>query len=179
MKASAADDGTVMVSCRVKNIGERAGKEVVQLYTGKPDGKVQRPIRELRGFTKIDLEPGEEKVVVFELSKDDFTYFNPTRNAWTQEEGLHMVLIGASSRDIRLEAEVALPAPPLPKLTRHSYMDDFMANPRGRQVIEVIMSQFQSVTGKIIDTEDNFFMTMLHGTPVSKIVTFTNGVVER
>ena len=60
MKASAADDGTVMASCRVKNIGERAGKEVVQLYTGKPDGKVQRPIRELRGFTKIDLEPGEE-----------------------------------------------------------------------------------------------------------------------
>lgn len=167
-----------MASCRVKNIGERAGKEVVQLYTGKPDGKVQRPIRELRGFTKIDLEPGEEKVVVFELSKDDFTYFNPTRNAWTQEEGLHMVLIGASSRDIRLEAEVALPAPPLPKLTRYSYMDDFMANPRGRQVIEVIMSQFQSVTGKIIDTEDTFFMTMLHGTPVSKIVTFTNGLLS-
>ena len=178
IKVSAADDGTVMASCCVKNTGKRAGKEVVQLYTGKPDGKVQRPIRELRGFTKIDLEPGEEKVVAFELSKDDFTYFNPTVGAWTQEEGLHRVSIGASSRDIRLEAEVALPAPSLPKLTRYSYMDDFMANPRGRQVIEVIMSQFQSVTGQTIDTEDAFFMTMLHGTPVSKIVTFTNGLLS-
>lgn len=178
MKASAADDGTVIASCRIKNTGARAGKEVIQLYTGKLDGKVQRPIRELKGFTKIDLEPGEEKVVAFELSKDDFTYFNPTRNAWTQEEGPHLVFIGASSRDIRLKAEIALPAPPLPKLTRYSYMDDFMANPRGRQVIEMIMSQFQSVTGKTIDTGDAFFMTMLHGTPVSKIVTFTNGLLS-
>lgn len=178
MKASVADDGTVMVSCRVKNTGNRAGKEVVQLYTGKPDGKVQRPVRELRGFIKIGLEPGEERVVAFELSKDDFTYFNPTAGEWTQEEGPHRVYIGASSRDIRLVAEVTLPAPPLPRLTRYSYMDDFMANLRGRQVIEVIMSQFQSVTGQTIDTEDTFFMTMLHSTPVSKIVTFTNGLLS-
>ncbi len=95
------DDLTVY--CTVKNTGEVAGAEVVQLYVGKEQpGKIMRAKKELRDFDKVWLEPGESKVVSFKLDKRSFAYYNPAANAWCVEGGAYTVSAAASSADVRL-----------------------------------------------------------------------------
>ncbi len=94
----------IKIFADVKNIGKRKGKEVVQLYVGYKGSKVDRPEKELKGFKKIELEPGEVKTVCFELSPSQLAYFNTKENRWEIEEIEYLVYIGASSRDIRLKA---------------------------------------------------------------------------
>ncbi|MBU2670281.1 glycoside hydrolase family 3 C-terminal domain-containing protein [Actinoplanes bogorensis] len=112
--------GAVRVSCTVTNTGSVTGKEVVQLYVGDPDAAVRRPARELRGFDKVTLEPGESTRVVFELAGRDFAYWDVAtgeRGAWRREGGEFVIEVGASSRDLRLRSVFALPDDPdLPPL---------------------------------------------------------------
>jgi deazaflavin-dependent oxidoreductase (nitroreductase family) len=109
--------GTVTVSCTVTNTGARAGREVVQLYVGDPDAAVRRPVRELRGFDKVTLEPGGSTRVTFILSGRDFAYWDVATDAWRLEGGDFVIEVGASSRDIRLHATINLPDDPaLPPL---------------------------------------------------------------
>ena len=70
------DDDTLEIRCRVRNTGNVTGKEIVQLYVKNAPMEVQRPIRELRGFAKVELAPGEEKELSFTLSKRDFAYYS-------------------------------------------------------------------------------------------------------
>ncbi|MGN0425321.1 MAG: glycoside hydrolase family 3 C-terminal domain-containing protein [Acetatifactor sp.] len=93
------------VSVRVANTGERKGAEVVQLYIAPPKGKLFRPEKELKGFARVELEPGEIQVVTFELNDRSFAVWN---DGWKIPGGTYMVQIGASSRDIRLKAEIEL-----------------------------------------------------------------------
>ncbi|MFX0075836.1 MAG: beta-glucosidase [Candidatus Hermodarchaeota archaeon] len=99
-------DEMVKVSVNITNIGKRIGKEVVQLYVQDIESSIERPIKELKGFKKITLKPGQMETVVFELSKDDLSFYNPVENSWVVEKGLFKILIGSSSRDIRLEGEI-------------------------------------------------------------------------
>lgn len=92
------------VRLTVKNVGERAGAETVQVYVAAPDSQVFRPEKELKGFGKLFLEPGESRRLTIPLDKKAFSYFNIAHNAWTQEAGTYKLLVGSSSRDIRLEA---------------------------------------------------------------------------
>ena len=101
-----ADNGEVEVSFKLKNSGERFGKEIVQLYVGKPDSFVSRPVKELKAFDKIALEKGEEKTVKFTLKKHDFEYYNICNDGWTREEGEYVISVGASSADIKLKANI-------------------------------------------------------------------------
>lgn len=94
------------VSFRVRNTGKRAGKEIVQLYVGSFSSAVVRPDKELKRFAKVDLKPGEEKEVSFTLTWEDFTYFSTVYHKWTLESGCYRILVGASSRDIRLQSSV-------------------------------------------------------------------------
>ncbi|WP_246160035.1 beta-glucosidase family protein [Microbacterium rhizomatis] len=108
----------VRVTCTVTNDGTRAGADVVQLYVGDPDAEVHRPLRELRGFEKVRLAPGESTAVEFELESRDFAYWDSApereggRGLWRREGGAFHIDIGASSRDIRLHAEIDLPDDP-------------------------------------------------------------------
>ncbi|MGZ9164966.1 MAG: glycoside hydrolase family 3 C-terminal domain-containing protein [Anaerolineales bacterium] len=90
------------VSFDVTNTGKRAGKEVVQVYVRDIYCSLARPEKELKAFEKIELGPGETKTVTLHLSQEAFWFFNPARNGWVTEPGEMEVLIGASSRDIRL-----------------------------------------------------------------------------
>jgi len=99
---------TVTVSCNVRNTGPRAGAEVVQLYARKADSRVFRPDRELKGFAKIYLEAGETKRVEISFEKAELSYYNVKEKAWVLENGEYELLIGASSRDIRLAARLAV-----------------------------------------------------------------------
>lgn len=105
-KESLTDEEVLTVTCKVKNIGSRAGKEAVQLYVRDVESSVRRPVRELKGFVKVELEAGEEKEVMFTLDKRSFAYYEPKIHDWFVESGSFSVEIGASSRDIRLEASV-------------------------------------------------------------------------
>jgi beta-glucosidase len=96
--------GGARVSVRVTNTGRRAGSEVAQLYLGKPDpgaGIVQPP-RWLRGFRKLRLAPGQTRTFRFGLRPRDFAYWSTAANAWTVAPGCYRVIVGRSSRDIRL-----------------------------------------------------------------------------
>ena len=95
-------DSSVKVSFKVKNTGKTAGKEVVQLYIGSFSSSVIRPDKELKHFAKVDLKPGEEKKICFTLTWEDFAYYSTIYHEWTLEKGCYRILVGASSRDIRL-----------------------------------------------------------------------------
>ncbi|NLO66487.1 MAG: glycosyl hydrolase [Firmicutes bacterium] len=102
------DSDTLAVSCTVKNIGKRSGAEIVQLYLGKKESPLFRAVRELKGFKKIWLEPGEEKTVRFELGGSAFAYFNVEIQDWHVEEGEYQVCIGSSARELPLQAAVVV-----------------------------------------------------------------------
>ncbi|MFF1635576.1 beta-glucosidase [Leifsonia sp. NPDC058248] len=126
----------VRVSCTVVNDGDRAGHEIVQLYVGDPDAEVRRPVRELRGFEKVRLSPGESARVAFELENRDFAYWDSAAERtdgrtglWRREGGEFRIEIGASSRDIRLATAIELPDDPsIPPLVPDSELIDIAAS---------------------------------------------------
>lgn len=98
----------VKVSFRITNTGQREGGEIAQLYVSDIKSKEVRPLKELKGFDKIWLKPGETKAITLQLSKEDFQYFSAKKNAWTFEPGEFIIKVGASSQDIRLEQSIKL-----------------------------------------------------------------------
>ena len=94
-------DGSVTVSVPVTNSGSIAGAEIVQFYVSAPASSVDRPVKELKGFGKVFLAPGETKTVSAELSRASLSYFDAAGHQWVAEPGRYEVLVGASSADIR------------------------------------------------------------------------------
>jgi beta-glucosidase len=127
-----AEDGdlAVTVTVSVVNTGERAGKEVVQLYVGDPSAAVARPLRELKAFAKVAVQPGEARTVVFRLDARDLSYWSTSRHRWVLEGGAFTLAVGASSRDLRLSAAVDVPAPPLRvPLDAMATLEEWLADP--------------------------------------------------
>ncbi len=96
----------MMVSVNITNTGKRAGAEVAELYVRDMEPKEDRPIRELKGFQRVMLEPGQTKTVSFPLTPHDMSYFNAQTRLWTTDPGQYNIQIGASSRDIRQTAKI-------------------------------------------------------------------------
>ncbi len=109
-KKTMQDTSTVAVTFNVKNTGEVAGAEVVQLYVSDKESTIFRPVQELKGFQKVWLEPGETKEVSITLDKRAFAFFNVNTNDWCVESGKFDILVGASSRDIKLQATLTVKA---------------------------------------------------------------------
>ncbi len=107
--AQRAADGRTTVTFTLTNTGPRAGAEVAQVYVAPPPAAVPRPPRELKGFARVELQPGETKSVSVTLATDAFAYFDEQSGAWKTEPGAYTLAIGASSRDLRLRVPVALP----------------------------------------------------------------------
>ncbi len=105
---SAAENDEVTVSFMVRNSGKMPGKEIVQLYVRDRVCKVLRPDKELKGFKKVELQPGEEQPVEMKLDRTAFAYFNSSLNKWHVESGEFEIIVGASSRDIRLAGSVTI-----------------------------------------------------------------------
>jgi beta-glucosidase len=105
-KGEFRDGETIQVRFSLRNTGARRGSEVVQLYIAPESSRVFRPRMELRGFEKICLESGESKTVTMSLDTRSFAYYHPLDQVWALEGGSYSVLIGASSRDIRLRQSV-------------------------------------------------------------------------
>ncbi|GGK56596.1 beta-glucosidase [Planomonospora parontospora subsp. parontospora] len=99
-------DGRITVSATVANTGPRPGTEVVQLYTHQQRSRVKQPLRRLRNFAKLRLEPGESTVVRWTLDVADLAFWDVTRNRFAVEDASHKIMVGRSARDIRLCATV-------------------------------------------------------------------------
>ena len=102
------DTDSIKVRCTVKNTGSVAGAEIVQLYVGKETSRLFRAPKELKGFQKIHLEPGETKIIDFALNPRSFAYYNVEIKDWHVEAGEYQIWVGASSRDLPLVASVQI-----------------------------------------------------------------------
>ena len=104
------DEGTITISVPVTNTGKREGKEIVQLYIADEQCSVDRPAKELKGFTKLTLAPGETETATMEINVDDLKYYNEATHRWQVEPGRFKAIIGASVTDVRGVAEFEYPA---------------------------------------------------------------------
>ena len=135
------DQESLTATVRVTNTGKRAGKTVVQLYVGDCESSVFRPVRELKGFEKIFLEPGESKDVSFTLDKRSFAYWNTKIHDWHVESGEFRIEIGHSSRDIACCAAVQVDSTAeIPRrYDVNSIFMDLMQDPRADTVLKPLL----------------------------------------
>lgn len=126
-------DGVFRVGLTVTNTGARAGREIVQVYSGGPaDSRVLRPVRELRGFVSLFLEAGESREVVVEVTRHDLAYFSEREGGWKVEGGRYRFEAGASSRDIRGAVEVDVEGDPSKiRLTGRNTLAEWLEHPVG------------------------------------------------
>ncbi len=107
-ESTIADDVEVRIRVTIKNTGKVYGAETVQIYVADKEASVPRPIHELKGFTKVFLEPGEEQTVELSLYKDSFGFYDVEKHCFVAEAGDFEIQVGSSSRDIRLSETVKL-----------------------------------------------------------------------
>ena len=141
------DQETLTATVRVTNTGKRAGKTVVQLYVGDCESSVFRPVRELKGFDKICLEPGESRDVSFTLDKRSFAYWNTEIRDWHVESGEFLIEIGRSSRDIACSAKVQVDS--TVRIPRrydvNSIFMDIMEDPRAETTVKPLLDSFSAL----------------------------------
>ena len=101
-KPEYATGETIGLSLDVANSGSRAGKEVVQVYVSDVQSRLTRPDKELKAFAKVELQPGETRTITFALDEEALACYDPGSASWVAEAGEFQVLVGSSSRDVRL-----------------------------------------------------------------------------
>lgn len=132
----AGGDLAATVTASVTNTGQRAGAEVVQVYVGDVEASVARPLRELKGFVKVHLEPGETRQVSCDLDERAFAFWSRRLQQWVVESGEFLIAVGSSSRDLVATEAITIDAPRLslplgPDSTLHEWLDD----DRGRELL--------------------------------------------
>jgi beta-glucosidase len=134
------------VSVAVTNTGAVIGKESVQVYVHDHESRLVRPYKELKGFAKVELEPGETKTVTITLDERAFAYYDPAYEQWITESGEFDVLVGSSAADIHLKATVRLESTQeLPCiLNRDSTLLEWLQDPRGAPVVQPLMQQMMA-----------------------------------
>ncbi len=134
------DEEALTVTLKVTNSGSMAGSEVVQLYVADPESRVQRPVKELKGFAKVFLDQGESKEISFKLDKRAFAYYETAISDWFVESGEFEILAGASSSDIRLKKTVYVEGTKkLPVVyDLDSTMGDVLKDPVAAKLVEPI-----------------------------------------
>ena len=151
------DTDKLKVRLKVKNTGNRAGKEIVQLYVADKTGAASRPVKELRNFVKVELQPQEEKTVEMELDKRSFAWYNTDIHDWYAASGEYEILAAASSRDIRLKKTVYVES--TTELPMHIHMNttigELLENPRTKGVIEGMTDSLIQHMGGSSEEEDS------------------------
>lgn len=185
-----SDTDTLTATVTVKNTGSRTGKTVVQLYVGDPESTVFRPVRELKDFVKVELQPGESRDVTFTLDKRAFAYWNEEIHDWHVESGEFTIEVGQSSRNMECSASVYVMS--TVKLPKHYTMDtifmDLMADPEAMEVMQPMMGAIQraltpgsedvsAAAAEAITEEMN--LAMMKYMPLRGALSFGGGFVTR
>ncbi|MEU4547268.1 glycoside hydrolase family 3 C-terminal domain-containing protein [Nonomuraea dietziae] len=171
-RETGGDEWSVEVT--VTNVGERFAHEVVQLYVAFDEERPSRPRHELRGFAKVGLEPGDSERVRFTLTGRDIAQWSVSRKGWRIDAGAFTVEVGASSRDIRLRAELTsrgdgYAAP----LHRMSTLGEWLAHPEGSRALKQLL---QGAPG--LDRVDPALFRLALGIPLAKFSTFGIGLTS-
>ena len=144
------------VTLTVTNTGKRAGKEIVELYISDQSGEAVRPVHELKGFEKVALQPGESKQVTFELGGRAFAFFDEKAHDWRVPNGKFVLEVGASSRDIRLAAEISVHGKAAAfRVDGDTMVEQLFAHPATRAVMQGLLKKFRpgSSDDKMGDTD--------------------------
>jgi len=182
------DTEGVTVTCRIRNAGTRAGREIVQVYAGDLAARVRRPPRELVAFAEVSLAPGEEREVRFALGRRAFAFWDPALRAFVVEDGEHELAVGASSRDLRLRETIRVEAvaPVRRRFDRHTPLSEWIADPQARAAIEAhaggLLRAFGLVPGAEAAPLDEARLTlraMILALPIGKLGRFTRGAFTR
>jgi len=182
---SISDTDTVTVTVDVTNTGAVAGKEVVQLYVADLESSVIRPIRELKGYEKLTLEPGETKTASFLLDKRAFAYWNDVLSDWHVETGVFEIQIGRSSSDLALTAPLTVNSTvKVPqKFTLYSTMGDIFAYDKGREVfgplIQKVLSELGSGDPASGPLSSETGQALISALPVSGLLSFGGGRISQ
>ena len=168
-RGSVADNTlAATVDVTVTNNGTVGGAEVVQVYVADPESTVARPVRELKGFTKVTLWPGESQRVSIELDQRAFSFWSVRHRRWAVEAGDFTIGVGSSSRNLPLTQTVTIEAPTLSDpLTRDSTLQEWISDPSGRELIEGEVGQGQPAA---VLTDE--FIAVIGNMPMSTLANF-------
>lgn len=182
-----ADGLTVTVD--ITNTGKFAGKEIVQVYVHDQKSGLVRPEKELKGFAKVQLQPGETKSVSIQLDFRAFAFYHPEYKQWITENGEFDILIASSAADIRetltvtLESTLSLPC----ILDKESTIREWMADPRGKAVFGSMYAQIEAMSRKLFGGEEPRYgnegglgmdiMDMMNDMPLVSVLMFQQGAL--
>lgn len=183
------DQETLTATVTVTNTGTCAGKTVVQLYVGDKVSSVLRPVRELKGFEKVALAPGESKDISFVLDKRAFAYWNTELGDWHVETGEFTIEVGQSSRDIEVCGTVTVNS--TVELKKHYTMDsiymDILADPKAAKIVKPLldgmMKAFAPGADEATDAakeavSDAMGMAMVQYMPLRGAMSFGGGMTQ-
>ena len=182
-KTELTDAETLSVSVDVKNTGDCPGKEVVQLYVAPVNSEVPRPARELKGFEKVSLEPGEKKTVAFTMDDRAFAIWNADLHCWDVPDGTYMIQICRNAQEVILEKEVQVKNTKRPrqKYTANTCMGELMSDPKAQQILGQMMAgdeqakeMADSAVGDVINQE--MLAAMMQDMPLRQLVSFVPGM---
>jgi beta-glucosidase len=172
------------VTVDITNTGEVAGKEIVQVYVHDLEAGLVRPEKELKGFAKVELQPGETKSVSIQLDFRAFAYYHPEYKQWITEDGEFEILVASSAMDIHealtvtLESTLKLPC----ILDRESTIREWMADPRGKAVFGAFYAQIETQSRKMFGGGDERYgnesaigmdiMDMMNDMPLLSVLMF-------
>jgi beta-glucosidase len=173
------DTDTVQVSVQVKNTGKRSGKEIVQLYVRDVESSVIRPAKELKGFAKVSLEPGEETTVMFTLDKRSFAYYNTDLKDWHVETGEFEVLIGKSSKDIVLRTSLFVQSTTqvIPRFHRNTTLGELMENPKTKPILAQLLSMAPQAEAESEAISSDMISAMMKYMPLRSLISFSGGAM--
>jgi beta-glucosidase len=174
------DNENVKVTVNVRNTGAAAGKEIVQLYVRDVESNVIRPDKELKGFDKVELQPGEEKTVTFTLDKRSFAYYNTDIKDWHVENGDFEIMIGKSSKQIELRETIYIQSTVFLKkrYTRNSTIGDILIDPIAAPFVQNMLSNANESNGimSAFQDEGNEMMAaMMKYMPLRALINFGQG----
>ncbi|RIX52451.1 glycosyl hydrolase [Paenibacillus nanensis] len=176
-RSEITDRETTQVSVTVKNTGQRFGKEIVQLYIKSRNGSVIRPEKELKGFAKVSLEPGEEKIVHFTLDKRSFAYYDTALKDWHVETGEYEVAVGGSSRAIMLSEVVKVRSTTdiVPSFHRNTTLGELMANPKTAPILAQLQGMAPESAAPSDAVSEEMMGAMMKYMPLRALLAFAGG----
>lgn len=179
------DEGSVKVTVDVTNTGAVAGKEVVQLYVSDKNGTAGRPVKELKGFSKAALMPGETKTVEFTLCARDLSFYHEGLSDWYAPSGTYEILIGHASDEIVLKGELSFKTEKLPPLyvSGTTTIGELLAHPITAPVVGKMMQSMQEKMGflsgegaeetaNVLGTGAEMMEAMMKGMPLKSLASF-------
>ncbi|MGO2660627.1 glycoside hydrolase family 3 C-terminal domain-containing protein [Mycetocola reblochoni] len=173
LEVTATGRNSWTVAATVTNVGERRGAETVQLYIGVEQDRPDRPVHELRGFAKVDLEPGESARVELPVTERDLSHWSVRDGAWRVEKGRYTVELAAHSRDVRLATTITSEGDGVvTRLNGMSTVGEWLDHPYGREQIQWFIDGVDTRFGATAPE----MIVMLKQLPIAKLTTFGIGL---